>query len=211
MRLTADGTLEGEVRIEYSGHLAIEIKEDFDGLTTELCEKRLRDSVSERLNTSQLSGIKIEGSTDPAKPLVIYYKVRVPGYAGQNEDQVLLQPAFFQENIGRLFPSNVRQNDIYFHYPWTEEDRVTIDLPRVFTLEETDPPGSLDFGQSGTYSVSLAMTKDQPAIVYQRNLIFKGLRFQRTSYRILKMVFDVIHQQDNYTLILKPEGESGRG
>jgi Domain of Unknown Function with PDB structure (DUF3857) len=210
LRLDGEGTLEGEVRIEYTGHFAIEMKEELDGLTPDLCEKRLRDSVNERLKTAQLSGIKIEGTADPAKPLVYYYKVRVPGYAILNdEDQLLLQPAFFQKSVARLFPERVRQNDIYFHYLWTEEDRVTIDLPRGFTVEESDPPGSLDFGQSGNYYVSLVMTKDQPAVVYQRNLTFKGLRFQRTSYRILKMVFDVIHQQDNHTLILKPE-ETGR-
>ncbi|MCI0661093.1 MAG: hypothetical protein L0220_08465, partial [Acidobacteria bacterium] len=210
-RLAADGTLEGEVRVEYTGHFAVEMKEGLDGQPQEVCEKKLRDSVIGRLKTAQLSGIRIEGATDPAAPLVYYYKVRVPGYAGLNdEDQLLLQPAFFQKSVGRLFPAIARQNDLYFHYPWTEEDRVTIDLPRGFSIEEGDPPGSLDFGQSGSYFVSLAMTKDQPAVIYQRSLTFKGLRYQRTSYRILKMVFDAIHQQDNHTLILNPGEETGK-
>jgi len=155
------------------------------------------------MSTAVLSDIKVDNSTDPIKPFVYSYKVRVPGFAERTGKRLFLQPAFFQKNVGQLFPTSTRENDVYFHYPWTEEDHVTIDLPKGYSLDNAETPGSLNFGQVGSYIVKLGVAKDTQALVYERNLKFEGLLFPKSSYGDLKKVFDLIHQQDNHAISLK--------
>src|SRR5262245_58567930 len=116
LRLNEDGSLEGEARIEYTGHFAVEMKEDNDEETAEQREKKLKNSVNERLGGAEISDIKIEGANDPIKPFVYSYKIRVPGYAERTGKRLFLQPAFFQKGVGTLFPTSGRQHDVYFHF-----------------------------------------------------------------------------------------------
>jgi hypothetical protein len=46
------------------------------------------------MSTAELSDIRIENVTDPVKPFVYAYHVRVPGYAQRTGKRLFLQPAF---------------------------------------------------------------------------------------------------------------------
>jgi len=153
----------------------------------------------------EVSDIKIESANDPVKPFVYSYKVRVSGYAERTGKRLFLQPAFFQKGLGQMFPTSSRQHDIYFHYSWTENDRVEVELPGGFALDNAEAPGDLNFGELGHYKVNLAVTKDQRALVYQRDFRFLGLIFPKAIYPNLKQAFDVMHQRDNHTLTFKQD------
>lgn len=115
LKLLEDGTLEGDVRIEYTGHLAVEKKSANDEDSPSEREQSLSDMVKSRMSTAELSGIKIENVTDPAKPFVYQYHVRIPGYAQRTGKRLFLQPAFFQRGAGPLFPTSSRFYPIDFH------------------------------------------------------------------------------------------------
>ncbi|MEP7342102.1 MAG: DUF3857 domain-containing protein [Acidobacteriota bacterium] len=203
LRLTEDGTLEGEVRIEYTGHLAVEMKEDNDDETAEQREKKLRESVNSRMSTAELADIKIENATDPVKPFIYSYKIRVAGYAERTGKRLFLQPSFFQKGVGAMFPTKTRQTDVYFRFPWTEEDFVTIDLPAGYSLDNADQPGAVAFGQAGTYQPSLGISKDLKTLEYKRKFSFAMLMIPKKSYENLKTIFDAIHESDNHAVTLK--------
>ena len=202
LKLTEDGSLEGEVRIEYTGHFAVDMKEDNDDDTPEQRETKLKNSVKGRLG-GEISDIKIESANDPLKPFVYAYKVKVPGYAERTGKRIFVQPAFFQKNVGALFPTQTRQNDIYFHFPWSEMDDVEIELPAGYDLDNAESPGSLNFGDSGHYKSDLAITRDKKTLVYKRDFKFTSLMIPKTSYSALKQIFDVVHQADNHAITLK--------
>ncbi len=208
LRLSEDGTLEGEVRIEYTGHLAADRKEYNDDDSPQQREETLREMEKNRLSTAELSEIRIENVTDPDKPFVYAYRVRVPGYAQRTGRRLFLQSAFFQRGIGPLFPTSERKYDIYFHYPWMKEDVVTIELPAGFTLDNAESPGSFSMGEVGHYNVSVGVTQDQKMLVYKRNFKFSGLLFPVSGYSQLKRVFDELHKQDNHTITLRQSAAS---
>lgn len=203
LRLAEDGTLEGEIRVEYTGHFAVSMKEDDDDETPEQREAKLRDAVKSRLSSAEFANIKIESVNDPLKPYVYSYKVRVPGYAERTGKRIFLQPAFFQKGIGALFPTSTRQNDIYFHFPFTEEDVVTIDLPTGYALDNAEQPSSFNFGGAGHYNVSVGVTQDQQALQYKREFRFSAMIIPKAAYPNLKRAFDAVHQNDNHTITLK--------
>jgi hypothetical protein len=202
LKLSEDGAIEGEARVEYTGHFAVSMKEDYDEETPEQREKKLSDEVKGRLGGA-ISEIKIEGVNDPLKPFAYSYKVRVPGYAERTGKRLFLQPAFFQKGVGQMFPTSGRQHAIYFHYPWTEEDHVVIELPEGYALDNADSPGDITFGEVGHCKVKIGVAQDQRALEYKRSFRFTGLIFQKETYPNLKQVFDVLHQRDNHTITLK--------
>lgn len=204
LKLTEDGSLEGEVRIEYTGHFAVEMKEDNDDDSAEQRENKVRNSIKGRLG-GELSDIKIESANDPLKPFVYAYKVRVPGFAERTGKRIFIQPAFFQRNVSALFPTQTRLNDIYFHFPWAEMDDVEIQLPEGYALDNAESPPSLNFGDSGHYKTELGLTRDKKTLVYKRDFKFTSLMIPKTSYSALKNIFDAIHQADNHAITLKQD------
>lgn len=203
LRLSEDGTLEGEVRVEYSGHPAAARKEELDEKAATEREEWLRDGIKRRMAGAELSDINLENVTDPFKPLVLSYKIKVPEYAERTGKRLFIQPAFFQKGLAPVFNTSKRQHAIYFDYPWQEEDAVEIDLPAGYSLDNAESPSSFPIGKIGDYQVSLAITKDAKTLVYGRKFKFEGMLFPQSTYADLKQAFDLIHQQDNHVVTLK--------
>jgi len=203
LRLSEDGTLDGEVRIEYTGHMAVEKKEDYDEESPAEREKRMHAALAKRISNAEIAEVKFENVTDPFKPIVISYKVRVQGYAERTGKRLFLQPDFFKKGVGPLFPTSERKHDVYFYYPWAEEDDIEIELPADYALDNAEAPGDLVFGDLGHLKVKIAVSTDQRALSYKRQFRFTGMIFPKDAYPNLKRAFDAVHQVDNHTITLK--------
>lgn len=203
LKLTESGDLEGEILLEYTGHFAVERKEDYDEQTPAERENKLQKSIASRLAGAEITEVNMENVTDPFKPLICRYKVRVPAYAERTGKRLFLQPAFFQKGVGQLFATTDRKHDVYFRFPWSEEDLVEIDLPAGYKLDNAEAPAPFGLGDVGKYDVKLAVTDDQRTLVYRRNFEFQGVIFPKTTYPNLKAAFDAIHREDNHSITLK--------
>ena len=206
LKLSEDGTLEGEVRMEYTGHFATEKKRLNEGDSREKCEQRLMEMIKRQMSTAEFADIRIENVIDPVKPFVYSYRVRVAGYAERTGKRLFLQPAFFQRGIGALFPTSERHHDVYFHYPWREEDHVIIELPAGYALDNAESPSPFKISQIGAYEVNLGASADGHMLEYKRVFHFNGMVFPASSYSQLKKIFDVVHEQDNHIVPLKQTG-----
>ena len=206
LTLSDDGTLEGDAQIEYTGHMAVYRKEWDDDDSPTQREETLRDSIKKQMSTAEVSAIKIENVTDPVKPYIYRYHIRVPGYAQRTGKRLFLQPEFFQHGLAPLFSGSQRKYAVYFSYPWSEEDLVTIGLPAGFSLDNVDAPPPFSSGGVTDYKPSLGITKDGRTMVYTRNFFFGGenvIVFPVGSYAKLKFYFDALHKSDNHTVTLK--------
>ena len=206
LTLSDDGTLEGDAHIEYYGHLAAYRKEWDDDDSPAQREETLRDNVKKQMSTADISAIKIENITDPKKPFTYDYHVIVPGYAQRTGKRLFLQPEFFQRGIEPLFSGSDRKYPVYFDYPWSEEDEVTIDLPAGFSLDNADAPAPFAAPPISAYKGTLSVTGDGRQLVYKRTFFFGGgdnIIFPVDSYAKLKSFFDAVHHSDNHTITLK--------
>ncbi len=206
LHLSEDGTIEGDIRIVYTGHLAYRMKEDNDDETPDDRQKNLRQMIQSRMSNAEVSNIMISSVTDPDKPFAYAFHVRVPGYAQRTGKRLFIQPAFFQKGIGSLFPNSDRRYPVYFHYPWMEEDHVTVELPKGYALDNGDAPEPLKVQDVGGYEVKIGITKDGSMLDYQRKFFFGGgakILFPKAAYPVLKQVFDIIHDRDGHTITFK--------
>jgi hypothetical protein len=211
LKLLDDGTLEGDVRVEYSGHFAIERKEEIDEESDTERENDLKEEIKAQMSAADVTQIKIENVTDHVKPLAYSYHVRVPGYAQRTGKRLFLQPAFFQHGIGPLFATATRKYPIFFHYPWSEDDHVEIELPAGYALDNADAPSPFGSGRISEYKPTLSVTSDNKALVYRRAFYFGGggsVLYPATSYSQLKIYFDALHKQDNHNIALKQTATS---
>jgi hypothetical protein len=213
LNLNEDGTLEGDVRVEFHGHLGADRKEYNDDDTPAEREETLRSQVKSRMDTAEITNIQIENVSDPIKPFIYQYHVRVAGYAQRTGKRIFLQPAFFQRGISSLFPTSTRRHSVYFHYPWTEEDDITIDLPAGYSLENADTPAPFNSPQVSDYKVTIGVSKDQRMLVYKRSFFFGGkeaIVFPVTTYEPLRNYFDKVYKADNHSITLKQTGATAQ-
>jgi hypothetical protein len=207
-KLSEDGTLEGDVRIEYTGHTAADMKERNDEQSPAEREEALKEKFKGRLADAEITEVKVEGATDPSGPFVYAFHVRAPGYAQRTGKRLFFQPAFFEKGLGPRFPSASRHQMVYMHYPWSEEDRVQIELPEGFTLDSPESPAPFSGGELTKYEPVAQITKDGRTLFYTRKFYFgKGaedaLLFPLSTYPNLKTYFDAVSKQDARTLALK--------
>ncbi len=210
LHLSEDGTLEGDVKITYSGHLAYEKKEYNDDDSPQQRETTLKEMMQNRMSSVEISNIRIENVTELDKPFTYSFHIKVPGYAQRTGKRLFLQPGFFQHGIRALFQTSERKYSVYFHYPWAEEDVVTIDLPAGYGLDNADQPASFGIEKIGAYEVKIGVTTDKRTLVYKRKFFFGGenrIIFPASSYPKLKQVFDTIYEADNHTITLKQGAE----
>ena len=210
-KLSEDGTLEGDVRIEYTGHLSVDMKNNNDEDSPAEREESLVNDFKARLGSAELTDIKIENVTDPVKPFAYSFHVRVPSYAQRTGKRLFLQPAFFQHGRGPLFPTAARRHEVYFHYPWSEEDHIEIELPEGFALDNPEAPGPVGAGDLSRYEPVAQISKDGRTLVWGRKFYFganrklggSSLLFPTTTYPSLKAYFDAVNTQDATTVALK--------
>ena len=207
-KLLDDGTLEGTATIEFTGHLGADHKEYNDDDTPQQRENTLKNLVrSNMLGSAEISDISIDNVSDPDKPFVYTFKVKLPGYATRTGKRIFLQPNVFERSSKPVFESAERRHEVYFEYPYSEKDDVTIELPAGFELESPDAPVPVkDTSGIGVNNINIAVSNDKRVLLYKRDFSFGNggkLRFPREVYPALKGLFERFYQANIHALTLR--------
>ena len=206
LELSEDGTLEGDIRIVLTGHVASEEKLSLAKESPADQEKEVLSDIKKRMQTAECTDLKIEHLDMTDQPVVYSFHVKIPGYAQRTGKRLFIKPMFFQYNEPVLFTNPQRNYSVYFHYGWAEDDTIELKLPAGFELEGAQSPGGISFGQVGGYEAKLSRTQDGSKIFLKRKLTFGNdgmILFPKDSYPQLKVIFEKIHQFDDYSLTLK--------
>lgn len=206
LKILPDGTLEGIINLEFSGHLGAKKRETIDDLSFNEREKDLialmKSSVNDSIEISQLS---IDGLADASKPLTYRFHIRVPNYAELTGKWAFVRPNLFERGTQSRFSSSTRINDLFFDYPWTEIDEVDIEIPSEWQLETTVvSPTAVDPRKVGTYQSSI--DSNGRSLSYRRKFAY-GLGGQVSggagSYDRIKQFFDDVHKADGFSVTFR--------
>jgi len=206
-KLLEDGTLEGTVKIEYTGHQAYLYKTENYEKSANKREENLKEQIKKQMSTAEVSDIAIENIADAEKPFVYQYKIRVPNYAQKTGKRLFLQPGFFEYGENSLFSTATRKYDVYFQYPWSEKDEIEIELPKNFVLDNADVPSPVEDPQKiGSLKMNIGFDKAANRLTYNRSFYFGGggnILFNTRAYQPIKVLFDAFHKADTHTITLK--------
>jgi len=202
--LKEDGTLQGLVRLAYSGHAAAERRMEWKAQSAADREEGVREAVRKQFDSAQVSEVKVENVDGAERPPECSYAVTIPGYAQKTGKRMILQMDYFDRDQPARLVSSSRHYPVFFNYAWTEEDEVTVKVPPGYSLENPEAPGPLDLSEIGSYQVSVMAGAGK--LVQRRKLVFGrggNLVFPVAVYPQLKQAFDAIHERDQHALALR--------
>ena len=212
LRLSEDGTLEGDVATEAGGHSAMTLREQNDHLAPAERETALRDGLTARLAGAEVTEVHIDNVTDLDRPFATRYHLKVSGYAQRTGSRLFIQPAVFQKGDPPVFTAAVRLKPLFIEYAWKEVERVRIELPAGYRLEASNAPAKVALPPAGGYAMSLTTTPDGSVVEMKREFFFGGeqrLQFPVQVYLSLKEFFDGVAKADAQTLTLRKAADSG--
>lgn len=206
-KLSADGTLEGTVNVEYDGQLNVLYKMEYYDETPDKREESLKNEIKAQMTTAEVSDLVLENADTSMKPIAYGYKIKIPNYAQKTGKRLFLQPGFFKYGAAPQFTSANRKFNIYFRYPWSEQDEIEIEYPKNFVLDNADAPGVISDPQKiGQLDVRIFDDAGASKITYKRNFYFGdggNILFPAASYPALKRMFDAFDKADAHTITLK--------
>jgi hypothetical protein len=207
LKLLEDGTLQGSIKLEYSGQQGIiRRRDDFDSSAAKR-EETIKDEIKSQASTAEITNISVENFSDNSKPLTYSFDIRVPNYAQKTGKRLILQPGFFEYGSSPVFTAATRTYNIYFPYPWSEQDDVDIVLPAGYDLDNADTPAEVSDAQKiGDLKVTMGVDQKTNTLVYHRRFYFGAngnIIFPVAAYPAIKNLFDAFHNADTHIITLK--------
>jgi Domain of Unknown Function with PDB structure (DUF3857) len=211
LRLKEDGTLEGEVRETCTGHLSAQRKELLDERSVSGRIEEVRKQLRSRWASAVVESLALSGVDNPLEPYALAYRISVPEYAERAGKRLLLQPDLFEHGGTPAFTASTRRHWLYFPYPWSEEDSVTIGLPEGYEVEADAAPAPLSVGRTIAHRVAFEV--DERVLRFHRYLAFGmdgTILIDPADYDRVKKSFESIHKRDGYTVTLRPVEAAAR-
>ncbi|MEO6004819.1 MAG: DUF3857 domain-containing protein [Opitutus sp.] len=207
--LDAEGTLDGEVTVEMTGHRAVGARDNGWNWSIEERTKSIRESLVHRLATAEVSNVRCDTARDLLVPLVVKYHVHVPGYADSIGSRLAIPVNFFEANAAETFTNETRRYPIFFDFAEETHDDIQIVFPEGFVLDGASAPGSVGTPED-IFSARYGLTYlgKSRTLTFQREKVIgrKGmLSFQAESYPALREIFERIHRSDAHQLVIKPK------
>jgi len=204
MTLAEDGTLKGSVILEFKGAEALEHRLDAVDRDEAGRKKDLEDEVKQWLPAGSVVKMSAsQGWEESDTPLVAHFNVEVPNYA-TNAGKRLLIPAFlFQLRQNQAFAHSQRKYPVYFPYPFTDKDIVSMKAPAGFTLESIPQPEDTKLPYARYQNVS---NFDGVQLVTQRQLAFNAIYLPTEKYSELKTFFGKVQTGDEQQAVLHAGG-----
>jgi hypothetical protein len=207
LKLTEEGLLTGGVQEAYSGFRGEEYRSRFARQSPAQREQWMQDRIARMFPGAEVTQLTIENVDDAMKPLQIAYHLDARLFAQVTGKRILFNANPFRRSQAAPFAASDRWYPVEFPYAWKEMDTIQIELPSGFELESPDNPGSMDFGEPGSYKLTMTVKGGQTtelAVVREFTFGAKGLTsFPVRTYPSLKKVFDEVQLRDTHSLSLR--------
>jgi hypothetical protein len=205
--LDAEGTLDGDVTVQSTGHQAIQIRENWWDTSADDATNLVREQLLQRLPTAEVTKLWLEALRDPSRPFTLHYHVHVPGYAEAIGSRLSLPLNFFESNAPAMFNGDLRRYPVFFDFAKEDHDDIDIQLPEDFVLDGATAPAPVAASViHANYQVEYLQKHHR--LVYRRDYVLGdggAIDFSKESYPALRKLFDRIHRSDSHQLVLKPE------
>lgn len=202
LKLAEDGTLEGNLKVTYTGLSASTRRVAERNEDDTARKKYLEDEVREFVPM----GVDVELTNKPAwnssdDTLVAEFHLKVQGWLSSAGRRALFPTGFFVAPEKHMFEHANRVYPIYFSYPYRKVDDVTVQLPLGWQLGAIPKPFD-DNAKAAEYSLNIA---DGKGILHiHRELRSDLVMVPVNVYPVLRNFYQVVRTEDDQQLILQP-------
>jgi len=166
-------------------------------MALKLCVAQLNLTVGDMTGNAQKIIAAAQSAYAQGARLVLTPELSICGYPAED---LLLRPALLSHRDEPLLEAPQRFNSVYFHYPWSESERVGIEIPDGYKVEQLPDSIDIDIG-AARYHASFA--REGHRVVYERRLIVNAINFTADQYQTVKAFFDRALQADRTAISFK--------
>lgn len=203
-QLVADehGNLVGSIRVKYEGQEALVRRLKYMDEDELRVKKELEEELRKVLPAgSQASMKSLSGLREDSSPLLAEFEVVINGVINEAGGRLIMTVYPLTNPERYPFRSAIRKYPIYFNYPFTELDDITINLPENYQVEVWPRPLKKDSFRAG---FALEISQSEPCqIKISRELTIKKSYYDVSEYVHLKDFFDYVQSGDSRQLILR--------
>lgn len=196
-----DGFVEGKLTVTYVGQEAMSRRLDADDNDDAERKKSLVDEVKSWVD----AGATVELTNSPdwsgsGTALVAEFNVKTRVRGTQTGRRLLLSQSFFYNQVGREFDHPARTYPVYFDYPYTSSDDITLQLP--LALRVTSVPQSENRTNGlGFYQIS---SENQGASLhFARKMGVIGILYPVQAYAAIRNFFNQVKAGDEQQVVLE--------
>jgi hypothetical protein len=205
----SDGSLSGTLVVTYTGQRALNQRRDALHEDETGKNKMITDQVKEWFpSTAKFELTAITGWDKPDAPLEVQGKLTLPGMAESVGRRVLLPLGLYEAGRPQLFQTAARKQDVYFHFPFSEQDDISIQVPSGWHAESLPEPDVVDPGGQLHYEISAK--QDGDALHVQRKLVVGGILYPVDSYNAVRKFFAAAKEGDEKQLVLQTAPASNK-
>ena len=204
LKLTNDGDLAGTLKVTYTGLEASNRRSRERNHDDTERKKNLEDELKASIPTG--SEVDMTGTPDWKSseiPLVVDYNVKIPGWLTPAGRRGLLATGIFGGYEKRLFEHANRTWPVYFSFPYSTLDEISIELPEAWKVESLPKDMTRD-AKAALYSRKV---QNQNGVVkIERELNSELVLLPKENYPTLRGFFQVVKTEDEQQVVLQPAG-----
>jgi hypothetical protein len=204
LKLTDTGSLEGKLTVTYSGLEALWRRIDERNEDAASRRKFLEDQVKEYIPVG--TDVDLTNKPDWASStptLVAEFELKVPGWVSGAGKRALMPVGLFGAPEKHAFEHANRVHAIYFSYPSSKMDDVTVDLPLGWQVSSLPPAQGLD-AKAALYSLKVENDKGKGTLHLTRQLNMDLVIVEAKLYPTLRNFFQIVRTGDDQQIVLQP-------
>lgn len=209
LELRPDGSLEGLLRISFSGHLNAAMRNRLTGLRAPTLDRTVALLLGGEGSALEITEARLLNPDSPAEPLRVVAHMRLPAHATIAPSRVLLEPAVFDSRVRPRYTGGERVHPVYYEHPWCELDTIRIRLPEGWSVESPEVIEPRFADGAADYVACLEVSPEGSEITYVRRFrvgVDGLLHIPRDRYEAVRRFFDDIRARDAISLsIPRPE------
>jgi hypothetical protein len=203
-----DSGFKADVAVAYYGLGALEKRleeiENDEATVRQELEDELKDSLP---GGSTVKLTSLDNLKEADKPLIVGFDVTLPDFTSSVGSRRLVPLAVLEMGDRNPFQHETRKHPVYYHYPFQEIERVTLELPAGMTVE-TAPAPRLEQPAFGHYEST--WEKKANTVVLTRTFAVLGVFFKTDYYPALRDFYSKAATGDQDNVVLRSQQSAGK-
>jgi hypothetical protein len=202
LKLTQEGSLEGKLKVTYSGLEAMYRRLEQRNEDEAQRKKSLEDDVRYMIPASievELANKPDWSSSDPK--LVAEFDLKVPGWASGAGRRALMPVGIFGAQEKHTCEHATRVHPMYFHYASEKVDNVTIELPLGWQVSSVPKPQTDD---AKLLLYAIKVENNNGTLHVERRMKSELITLEPKFYPTLRKFYESVRTADEEQIVLQP-------